>query len=336
MSEPSFLLIDESTYVLSGLVEMLNYLKFKNVTHTCSTTDAWAMTRLKPFDCIICSWNMPNMTGLALLQILRSDDQMADAAIFLSGSEFTNLQVIESGKVGVTGLIIKPYKLDIIRKKVKTFMEAKTDPVIVKAKSSLDKGLALIEAGDHHQALREFEKMMAKGESAEVYYNIGYIKTSQGKHDEALLAFQKATQIDRLFAKAYAAMGRIYRELGQADKAERCLQKAADIYVGKEEDEYAEKVLQEILEINPDTINVYNSLGVIFRKKGDPVAALSNYQKALKIHPDEPHIYYNIGRIHIELNRREESKTFFQKALQIDPTFKDARDVLKAIELGSV
>ena len=62
--------------------------------------------------------------------------------------------------------------------------------------------------------------MIAGGESAEVYYNIGYIKTSQGKHDEALLAFQKATQLDRLFAKAYEAMGRVYRELGQPDMAE--------------------------------------------------------------------------------------------------------------------
>ena len=336
MSEPSFLLIDQSPYVLTGLAEMLGFLNFKNVTHTTSTTDAWSMTRLNPFDCIICDWDMPNMTGLALLQILRTDDRLADSAIFLSREKLTNLQVVESGRSGVTGLIIKPYNLDTIRKKVKSFMEVKTEPAIVEARSSLNRGMELLETGDHNQALQVFEKMIAEGESAEVYYNIGYIKTSQGKHDEALLAFQKATQLDRLFAKAYEAMGRVYRKLGQPDKAERYLQKAADIYVSKEEDEYAEQVLQEILEISPDTINVYNSLGVIFRKKGDPVSALKNYQKALKVHPDEPNIYYNIGRIHIELKRREESKTFFQRALQIDPTFKDARDVLRAMEVGSI
>ena len=336
MPEPSFLLIDKSPYILSGLVETLGFLKFRNVTHTCSTTDAWSITRLKPVDCIICSWDMPNMTGLALLQILRTDDRMTDTAIFLSRNTFTNLQVVESGRAGVTGLIVTPYTLDTIRKKVKTFMEIKTEPAIVEARSNLNRGLALLEAGDSNQALKEFEKMITEGESAEVYYNIGYIKTSQGKHEEALLAFQKATQLDRLFAKAYEAMGRIYRELGQVGKAEKYLQKAADIYVSKEEDDYAEQVLQEILEISPDTINVYNSLGVIFRKKGDPVAALKNYQKALKVHPNEPYIYYNIGRIHIELNRREESKTFFQKALQIDPAFKEARDVLSAIEMGSI
>ena len=66
------------------------------------------------------------------------------------------------------------------------------------------------------------------------------------------------------------------------------------------------------------------------------MAALKNYQKALKVHPTEPNICYNIGRVHIELGRREESKTFFQKALQIDPTFKDARDVLRAMEIGSI
>ncbi len=62
-------------------------------------------------------------------------------------------------------------------------------------------------------------------------------------------------------------MGRIYRELGQSGKTEKYLQKAADIYVSKEEDAYAEQILQEILEISPDTINVYNSLGASSVKK---------------------------------------------------------------------
>jgi len=71
-------------------------------------------------------------------------------------------------------------------------------------------------------------------------------------------------------------------------------------------------------------------------KSAEFIAALRNYQKALTIHPDEPNIYCNIGRIHIESNRREESKSFFEKALQIDPAVKDARDVLKATELGLI
>ncbi|MFH1981799.1 MAG: tetratricopeptide repeat protein [Pseudomonadota bacterium] len=336
MSDPAFLLIDENPFAVKGLVDILNLLKFRNVRHTSSTVDGWSMMRLKPAECIICSWDMPDMSGLALLRILRSDERMSDVAFFLSRTEYTPLQVLAAGKAGVSGLIVKPYSLDVVRKKVKTYMDVQSEPAIVEARASLQKGLDLLETGDTQTALSVFEKMIAESESAEVYYNIGYIKTSQKKYDEALVAFQKATQLDRLFARAYEAMGRVYKKLGQLDRAENCLQKAADIYVSKEEDDCAEQVLREILEISPDTINVYNSLGVIFRKKKDFQSALKYYNKALKVHPGEPNIYYNIGRLHIELNRSDEAKIYFQKALAIDPSFKHARDVLRAIELGSI
>lgn len=336
MPDPAFLLIDDSPFVVKGLTDILNLLKFRNVRQARSTVDGWSMMRIKPADCVICAWDMPDMSGLALLKILRSDEKMSDVAFFLSRTEFTQFHVLDAGKAGVSGLIVKPYNLDVVRKKVKTYMDVQSEPAIVEARASLQKGLTLLDAGDTQTALGVFEKMITEGESAEVYYNIGYIKTSQKKYDEALVAFQKATQLDRLFARAYEAMGRVYKKLGQLDRAEDCLQKAADIYVSNEEDDYAEQVLREILEIRPDTINVYNSLGVIFRKKGDPLAALKYYSKALKVHPDEPNIFYNIGRLHIELQRPEEAKVFFQKALDIDPAFQHARDVLRAIELGSI
>lgn len=336
MPDTSFLIIDESPFVAKGLADMLTLLKFKNIRHTGSTVDGWSLVRLHPIDCVICAWDMADMSGLALLRILRSDEKMADVAFFLSRPGFSQVQVLEAGKAGVSGLIVTPYELDTVRKKVKTYMDIQAEPAIVEARASLKQGLALLENGDSRQALTVFEKMISEGESAEVYYNIGYIKTSQKKYDEALVAFQKATQLDRLFAKAYEAMGRVYKALGQLDRAENCLQRAADIYVSKEEDDYAEQVLREILEISPDTINVYNSLGVIFRKKCDFLSALKYYQKALKVHPNEPNIYYNIGRLHIELKRTDEAKKFFKKALAIDPAFTHARDVLRAIELGSI
>lgn len=336
MDTASFLIIDESPLAAKALADILALLKFRNIRQTTSTLDAWSLIRIHPIDCVICAWDMPEISGLALLRLLRSDDRFSDVAFYLGSTDFSQMQVLEAGRAGVSGLIVKPYELDVIRKKVKSYMAIQFEPAIVEARTSLKKGLVLLERGEKKAALSVFEKMIAEGESAEVYYNIGYIKTSQKKYDEALVAFQKATQLDRLFAKAYEAMGRVYRELGQLDRAENCLQKAADIYVSREEDDYAEQVLREILEISPDTINVYNSLGVIFRKKGDVMSALKYYHKALKVHPEEPNILYNIGRLHIELKRPDDARRYFEKALAIDPAFTHARDVLRAIELGSI
>ena len=202
--------------------------------------------------------------------------------------------------------------------------------------NSLDEGLKLIESEDYEKALDVFNGLIQQGETAEYYYNIGYIKTTQEKYGEAITAFRKATQLDRLFAKAYEAMGRVYNKLGQPKEAEKYLQKAADIYMSDEKMQYAEEILNEILEISPDTVNVYNSLGVLHRKKGDLDTALKNYIKAIKVHPDEPYIHYNIGRLYLEKKEIADAKDHFKKAININPEFTEAKEVLKAIELGAI
>jgi len=77
-------------------------------------------------------------------------------------------------------------------------------------------------------------------------------------------------------------------------------------------------------------------MGVLYRKKGDPETALSHYKKALKVHPDEPYIYYNIGRLHMDMKNIEKAKEYFKAALEKDPGFEEAKQVIKAIDLGIV
>jgi len=255
---------------------------------------------------------------------------------FLTNSAFDKVKVAMAGREGVTGLIVKPFDIQNFRQKIELIgVDQEEAPIIVEKRNALEEGLKLIESKRPEEALKVFEKLVEQGETAEMYYNIGYIKTSQGKYGEAIVAFRKATQLDRLFAKAYEAMGRAYQKLGRKAEAEKALQKAADIYMSKEKVEDAEGILKEIMEINPDSVNIYNSLGVLSRRKGEFENALKHYQKALRIHPNSPHIHYNTGRLHLDLNDPGKAKTFFAKAVELDPSFKEAKEVLSAIELGS-
>ena len=336
MKPDSFLIVDDNSVALREIEDILKYLGYKNLQGCRSASEAWAMLRVKEFDCIISAWEMPEMTGLALLKIVRNDERFVDLPFFLADSAFTKAKVVKAGKAGITGLVVKPYDLEIIKEKIQGIPEAMGAGAPSEAEITLDEGLKLLESEDHEGALKVFEKLLNEGESAEVYYNIGYVKTVQGQYPEAIDAFRKATQLDRLFAKAFEAMGRAYKELGQPEEAEQCLNKAAEIYLSSEREDQAEEILKEILEVNPDTINVYNTMGVLYRKKGDYPTALKNYEKALKIHPEEPNIHYNIGRIHIEMKNLNEAKSFFNQALTLDPGFKEAREILNAIELGAM
>ncbi|MBW1741743.1 MAG: tetratricopeptide repeat protein [Deltaproteobacteria bacterium] len=336
MNSTSFLLVDQNSVTRRELREILEYLGYKGLSESDNASDAWTMLRLKSFDCIISAWEMPEMSGLAFLRVVRTDDRYVNLPFFLTDSAFTKPKVIEAGRAGVTGLIVHPYQVETIKGKVAVMAEVMGIGAPSEAEISLEEGMKLLEAQDHEGALKIFEKLISEGESAEVYYNIGYIKTAQGKYEEAIEAFRKATQIDRMFAKAYEAMGRAYKALGRSKEAEESLNKAAELYLSTEKDENAEEILNEILELSPETVNVYNSLGILYRKKGDLPTALKQYMKALKIHPNEPHIYYNIGRLHVEMKDLKAAQSYFRKALTFDSNFKEAREALDAMELGAL
>ena len=330
----SFLIVDDNLVALREITDILKYLGHKELYGSSTASEAWTMLRVKEFDCVISAWEMPEMTGLALLKIVRNDERFDQLPFYLADSAFTKIKVVEAGRSGITGLIVKPYDMETLKGKIKAIAEGTGVHVPSEAEISLDEGMKLLESENHEGALKVFEKLLSEGESAEVYYNIGYVKTAQGQYQEGIEAFRKATQLDRLFAKAFEAMGRAYKELGQPEKAEENLNKAAEIYLSSEREDQAEAVLNEILEVNPDTINVYNTMGVLYRKKGDYPTALKHYEKALKIHSEEPNIYYNMGRIHIEMKNPEKAEPCFRAALRLDPDFKAAREVLHAIELG--
>jgi tetratricopeptide (TPR) repeat protein len=336
MKKLSCLLVDDNLVAIRELADNLKYIGHKDVYNSANGNDAWSILQIKEFDCVFSAWDMPDMTGLALLKIVRRDDRFFDLPFFLTSDAFTKVKVIQAGEAGVTGLIVKPYTLDIIKTKMKVLSETIEGPPPTEDEIRLEKALEKLESKEYGSALEMLEKLLEEGESAEVYYNIGYIKTTQEMYEEALKAFRKATQIDRLFAKAYEAMGRVYKEMGRTDEAEKCLQKAANIYMDKDKTDNAEEILNEILEISEGSINVYNSLGVLSRKRGDFEKALKHYNQALKVHPKEPYIYYNIGRLYVEMKDIKNAKACFKKALEYDQGFQEARDILNAIELGSI
>lgn len=336
MKKPSFLLVDDNPVALRELADSLRYLGYKEIQEARNGSEAWTVLRIRDFGCVIANWDMPEMSGLALLKLARNDDKHLNLPFFLTDSAFTQEKVIDAGRAGVTGLIVKPFQVETLKSKIASMTKVMELCVPEEVRAYYEQGMKLLEAKNYEEALKVFEEMLRQGESPEIYYNIGYIKTVKKEYAEAVEAFRKATQLDRYFAKAYEAMGRAYKALGKADEAAESLKRAAEIYMSSEKEEKAEGILNEILEENPDTINVYNTLGVLYRKKGDYEAALKQYERALKIHPDQPKVYYNIGRLHVDLKNLPQAKVNFEKAIALDPDFKEAREAMHAIELGMV
>ncbi len=75
-----------------------------------------------PIRLIICDWNMPNMTGLDLLEIVRNDELLKDMPFFLVSSNHNKAHVIKAIKAGVTGYVVKPVCLQQLKEKLVDFI----------------------------------------------------------------------------------------------------------------------------------------------------------------------------------------------------------------------
>lgn len=331
--QPVFLVAESQEQLLAAEVAMLRDLGFQRVLTARTGTQAFDLLKSQPINLVLTGWAMPEMSGMALLKVIRSDAELAGTPVILVTPEVTKGQVIEAGEAGVSDIVCLPLTPNTIRRKIETALLAGRDPQAVEAERHYQHGLKLMEDQHYDEALQEFQRVLTIYENAEVYYNMGYISTARGDYEAAIRYFRKATQINQAFARAYRKMGEVYVKLGRNKLAQQAFQKAADIYMEKHMDDNAEAVLQAVLKIKPDTINVFNSLGIIYRRQGRYEKAMTQYQKALKVNPKDENILYNIGRLYFDMEKFDEAAEALGRAVALNPDFQEATGLIRTIEL---
>lgn len=130
MNNFSFLLVDDNAIALREITNTIKYLGYQKPRSVESAVEAWAILKVTLFDCIVSAWDMPEMSGLAFLKIVRRDDIYAELPFFLTDSNVTQPKVLQAGQAGVTGLIVKPFTVEVVKDKLEVLAEnlGKTGP----------------------------------------------------------------------------------------------------------------------------------------------------------------------------------------------------------------
>ncbi len=330
----AFLVVERDMALRNSQVESLKEMGFARVYAAGSGTQAWSVLKRTGADFIISGWNLPEINGLTLLKIVRADKQFVSVPFLMVAELVTKSQVVEAGEAGVTDIICRPITPQRFKEKVESLLAWASDPQRKEADSAYKQGLRLMESGKWEEALASFRRILSIYENAEIYYNMGYIHTVMERYDEAIVCFRKATEIDEAFARAYQKIGECYAAMGDQKQAEYYLQRAAEIFLEKESDpESAEQVLKEILKVNPNTINVFNTLGIIYRRQGRYEDAIHQYLRALRVSPQDENIFYNLGRCYYDLGDDLQAGKVLKRSVEISPKFEEAQKLLKAVEL---
>lgn len=119
------ILLAEDTDVTRAVIHKMIYkLGYTNVTQVSDGLTAQreverAAALKKPFQLIISDWNMPELTGLALLKKVRSDAQMHWVPFLILTSNNEKDQVLEAIRAGVSSYLAKPFTIDTLDKKLR-------------------------------------------------------------------------------------------------------------------------------------------------------------------------------------------------------------------------
>ena len=112
------LVVDDFATMRRIMKNILKQLGYTNITEADDGTTALEELKRGSFDLIISDWNMPKMTGLDLLKIVRSDPVYKDIPFLMVTAEAQKQNVIEAVQAGVSNYVVKPFTAEAIADKL--------------------------------------------------------------------------------------------------------------------------------------------------------------------------------------------------------------------------
>ncbi len=113
-----FLIVDDFSTMRRIVRNLLKELGFVNADEAEDGAIALNKLRNGHYDFVISDWNMPNMTGLELLQAVRADASLKKLPVLMVTAEAKKENIIAAAQAGANGYIVKPFTAAILEEKL--------------------------------------------------------------------------------------------------------------------------------------------------------------------------------------------------------------------------
>ena len=122
-SKIKFLVVDDFSTMRRIVRNLLKELGFTNVDEAEDGAVAWQKLQGAGFDFVITDWNMPNMDGLTLLQMIRGDANFKMLPVLMITAEAKKENIIAAAQAGASGYIVKPFTAATLNEKLTKIFE---------------------------------------------------------------------------------------------------------------------------------------------------------------------------------------------------------------------
>ena len=112
------LVVDDFSTMRRIVKNILRQLNFVNIIETDDGSTALEVLQREKIDLVVSDWNMPKMTGLELLKVIRADDALKHIPFLMVTAEAQQENIIEAVKSGVSNYIVKPFTAETLSQKI--------------------------------------------------------------------------------------------------------------------------------------------------------------------------------------------------------------------------
>ncbi|MFO7980531.1 MAG: tetratricopeptide repeat protein [Candidatus Aminicenantes bacterium] len=135
--------------------------------------------------------------------------------------------------------------------------------------------------------------------SADAYYNVGYMYVKQEQYREAIPIFEKAIELNPDMEYAYQNLAVCYSNLNQYSNSI--------------------KILKQLIDKYPNNADVWLSIAVNYLKMKQWRSAIDPLRKTIELEPNNAQAYYNLGIAYLNIRDNASAREVYLQLKKIDP-----------------
>lgn len=117
------LVVDDFATMRKIVRNILKQIGFEDIIEAEDGNAALRVLKGEKIGLVVTDWNMPNMSGLELLQEIRRDAQTQNLPVLMVTAEGLKENVMEAIKAGVNNYVVKPFTAEVLQEKIETIFK---------------------------------------------------------------------------------------------------------------------------------------------------------------------------------------------------------------------
>ena len=329
----SVLIVDDMENMCKSIRAMLKILEYgPRYSFAHNGRAAWNVLKSKPIDLAIIDWNMPVMTGIELLELIRQSKEHRDMPVVMITAEANSEIVAEAAESDIDAYILKPLTVKSLGDRISTVIAKTNDPPPMFRHLKMARQLE--EEGDLDGAIREaIEANKADPVSSKPLRTRGYLHFKRNEFDEAEKFLFMAAKMNRLDVFALHYLGEIYLQRGEVDKASQFFERAmtisprhvsrgvnfGKILMQMDQVEKAKSVFDKALSLCDDPLALREEILELCLKQKAYTHAIPHMEFIVEQVPSRYDLVLKLGIIFAKLGEFGKSLNYLQQAEQNEP-----------------